>query len=75
MIDKLKLFQQTPDSIKECQLEADKIPEEDLDEESVEPLVEPEDSQAPVKYIQFVEVVLCSAGLEEVAVPEEKDGN
>ena len=49
-------------------MEADKILEEDLDEEAVEPLVEPKDSQARVKYIQCVEVVPCPAGSEEVAV-------
>ena len=33
VIDKLKLFQQTPANIKECQMEVDEIPEEDSDEE------------------------------------------
>ena len=56
-------------------MEANEIPEEDLDEEAVEPLVEPEDSQARVKYIQCVEVVPCSAGAEEVAVYKEKDSD
>ena len=56
-------------------MEADKILEEDLDEEAVKPLVEPEDSQARVKYIQCVEVVPCSVGLEEVAVHVEKNGD
>ena len=51
VIDKLKPFQQTPSNIKECQMQADEIPEEDLNEEAVEPLVEPEDSQARAKYI------------------------
>ena len=51
MIDKLKPFQQTPANVKECQMEADEILEEDLDKEAVKPLVEPEDSQAQVKYI------------------------
>ena len=46
MIDKLKPFRQTPDNIKECQMEVDKVPDKDLDEEAVEPFVDPEDSQA-----------------------------
>ena len=46
MIDKLKLFRQTPDNIRECQMEADKVPEEDLDEDAVQPFVDPEDSRA-----------------------------
>ena len=56
-------------------MEADKVPEEDLDKEAVEPLVDPEDSQAQVKYIQCVEAVPCLAGSEEVAVHKEKDGD
>ena len=59
MIDKLKPFQQTPTNIKECQMEADEILEEDLDEEAVEPLV----------------VIPCSKGLEEIALHKEKDGD
>ena len=56
-------------------MKADKIPEEDLDEEVIKPLVEPEDSQAWVKYIQCVEVMPSPAGSEEVAMHEEKDGD
>ena len=33
VINKLKLFQQTPDNLKDCQLEQEEIPEDDVDEE------------------------------------------
>ena len=56
-------------------MEENKIPDEDLDEEAVEPLVEPVDSQARIKYIQCLEIILCSAQTEEVTVHEEKDGD
>ena len=46
VIDKLKLFRQTPDNIKDCQMEADEVPEEDLDKEGIEPFMDPKDSQA-----------------------------
>ena len=59
-----------PANIRECQMEENKILDEDLDEEAVEPLVEPEESQAQMKYIQCLEIVLCSMGTEEVAVHE-----
>ena len=35
VIDKLKPFKHTPDNFRDCQLEADQIPEEDLNEEVV----------------------------------------
>ena len=46
VINKLKPFRQTLDNIRECQMEADEVPEEDLDKEAVEPYVDPEDSRA-----------------------------
>ena len=75
MIDKLKPLRQTPDNIKECQMEVDEVPQEDLDEEAVEPFVDPEDSQARVDHIQCVDVVPYLEGTEEVVVHEEKDGD
>ena len=63
-------FQQTPDNIKECQMEVDEVLEEDLDEEAVKPFVDPEDNQARVGYIQCVDVIPCSVGTEEVVVHE-----
>ena len=46
VIDKLKPFKHAPANIGDCQPGADQIPEEDLDEEVVEPVVEPKDSRA-----------------------------
>ena len=50
-MDKLKLFQQTPDNIKDCQLEQEEIPEDDVDEEAVMPFMDPEDSRARINQI------------------------
>ena len=58
VIDKLKLFQQSPDNLKECQLEPEEIPEEDTDEEVVKPFVDPEDSRARINHIQCKSDVL-----------------
>ena len=52
LIDKLKPFKHSPDNIGDCQLEADQIPEGDLDEEAVEPIVEHEVSKARDWFIQ-----------------------
>ena len=41
-------------------MDADKIPEEDLDEEAVKPVVEPEGSLAWEESIQCVEVLPAS---------------
>ena len=57
MIDKLKPFRQTPDNIRECQMEADKVLEEDLDKEVTEPFVDPDDSKARIDHIQCADVV------------------
>ena len=46
VIDKLKLFQQPPDNLKEHQLEPEEIPEEDPDKDTVEPTVDPQESRA-----------------------------
>ena len=46
VIDKLKPFKHASANIGDCQLGADQIPEEDFDEEAVEPVVELEYSQA-----------------------------
>ena len=51
VIDKLKLFRKTPKNIKDCQLEPDKIPEDDMDKEAVEPFVDPKDSRAGINHI------------------------
>ena len=75
VIDKLKPFRQTPDNIRKWQMEADEVLEEDLDEEAVEPYMDPEDSQARVDYIQCVDIVPCFGGAEEVTILEEKDNN
>ena len=51
VIDKLKPFRHMPYNIRDCQMEVDKVPEEDLDIEAVKPYVHPEDSQARLGYI------------------------
>ena len=75
LIEKLKPFIQMPANIKECQMEADNIPEEGLDEEAVKPVVEPDESLALEEYIQCVEVVPLSTGSEEATIHKEKDSN
>ena len=74
VIDKLKLFQQSPDNLKECQLEPEEIPEEDMDEEAVEPCIDPEDSRARINHIQCKSDVLSPEDIEETAIYEDKDG-
>ena len=49
IIDKQKLFKQAPVNIRECQMEEKEIPNEDLDEEAIEPRVEAENSQEQIK--------------------------
>ena len=56
-------------------MEADKVPEEDMDEEAVKPYMDPEDSRARVNYIQCMDIIPCPAGTEEVTIYEEKDGD
>ena len=56
-------------------MEADKISEDDLDEEAIKPFMDPDNIQARIDHIQCVDIVPCSKGKEEVAVHEEKDGN
>ena len=74
MIDKLKLLRQTPDNIKDCQLEPDEIPEDDFDEEATEPFMDPDDSKARIDHIQCADVMPCLEDTEEAAMHEEKDG-
>ena len=69
VIDKQKLFRQTPTNIKDCQLDLDEIPEDDLDE----PFMDPEDSKARINHIQCKDTTPCSEDTEEAAVYEEKD--
>ena len=75
VIDKQKLFRQTPDNIKDCQLEPDEIPEDEVYEEAIEPFVDPEDSRARINHIQCKDATPCSEDIEEAAVYEEKDGD
>ena len=56
VINKLKPFKHKPDNIEDCQMEADQIPEEDLDGEGVKPIVEPQDSKAREGFVQCVEI-------------------
>ena len=56
-------------------MEADKISEDDSDEEAIKPFMDPDNIQARIDHIQCVDIVPCSKGKEEVAVHEEKDGN
>ena len=75
VIDKQKLFRQTPTNIKDCQLDLDEIPKDDLDEEAIEPFMDPEDSKARINHIQCKDAVPYSEDTEEAAVYEEKDGD
>ena len=67
IIDKLKLFQQTPDNLKDCQLEPEEIPEDDVDEEAVEPFMDPEDSRARINHIQCKDATLSPEDIEKAA--------
>ena len=75
VIDKQKLFRQTPTNIKDCQLDLDEIPEDDLDEEAIEPFMDLEDSKARINHIQCKDTTPCSEDTKEAAVYEEKDGD
>merc|ERR1712082_101438 len=75
VIDKLKLFQQPPDNLKEHQLEPEEIPEKDLDEDAVEPIVDPQESRARINHILCKDDLLNPKDLEEEAIYEEKDGD
>ena len=72
IIDKLKLFQQPPVNLKEHQLEPEEIPEEDLDEEAMEPTVDPQESRERINHILWNDV-LSPKELQEEAIYEEKD--
>ena len=74
-IDKFKLFQQSPDNLKECQLEPEEIPEEDMDKEEVEPFVDPKDSRARINHIQCKSDILSPEDIEEAAIYKDKDGD
>ena len=41
------------------QLERDEIPEDDMDEEAIEPLLDLEDSRARINHIQCKDATLC----------------
>ena len=73
VIDKLKLFKHAPDNIGDCQRGADQIPEEDFDEEAVEPVVELEDSKAREGFIQCVEMLPTSNNNEDLTIYKNKD--
>ena len=75
VIDKLKLFQQSPDNLKECQLEPEEIPEEDTDKEAVQPFVDPKDSRARINHIQCKSDVLSPEDVKEVVIYKDKDGD
>ena len=75
MINKLKPFKHKPDNIEDCQMEADQIPEEDLDGEGVKPIVEPQDSKAREGFVQCVERQPTVEETEDLGIHEEKDGD
>ena len=72
VIDKLKLFQQPPDNLKEHQLEPEEIPEEDPDHYAVEPTVDPHASKARFDHILCKDDLI---NLEEEAIYEEREGD
>ena len=75
VIDKLKLFKRPPDSLEKYQLEPAEIPEEDLDEDAVEPTVDPEESRERINHIQCKDDDFSPENLEEEAIYEEKEGD
>ena len=75
VIDKLKLFQQPPDNLKEHQLEPEEIPEEDPDEDAVEPTVDPHDSRARIKHILCKDNLLNPDNREDKAIYQEREGD
>ena len=72
VIDKLKLFQQQPDNLKEHQLEPEEIPEGDTDEDAIEPIVDPQESRARINHILCKSDILSPGDLEEEAIYEDK---
>ena len=62
VIDKLKLFQQPPDNLKEHQLEPEEIPEEDQNEDAIEPTVDPQESRARIDHILCKDNILSPGG-------------
>ena len=75
VIDKLKLFQQPPDNLKEHQLEPEEIPEEDPDKDAVEPTVDPHDSRARIEHILCKDDLLNPNNIEDEAIYEEREGD
>ena len=75
VIDKLKLFQQPPENLKEHQLESEEIQEEDLDEDTVEPMVDPQESRDRINHILWKDDILSPEDLEEETIYEEKEGD
>ena len=53
----------------------DKIPEDDLDEDAVEPMVDPEESRDRINHIQCKDEDLSHKHPEEEAICEEKEGD
>ena len=68
-------MKQTPDNLKDCQLEPEEIPEDDVEEEAVEPFVDPEDSRARINHIQCKGAALSQEDIEEATIYEDKDSN
>ena len=75
VINKLKLFQQPPDNLKEHQLEPEEIPEGDTDEDAIEPIVDPQESRARIDHILCKNNLLSPKDLEEEAIYEEREGD
>ena len=71
VIDKLKLFQQPPENLKEHQLEL----KEDPDKDAVEPTVDPQESRARINHILCKDDILRPEDLQEEAIYEEKEGD
>ena len=75
VIDKLKLFQQPPDNLKDHQLEPEEIPEEDPDEDVIEPTIDPQERRERIDHILCKDDVLRPEDLEDEAIYEGKEGD
>ena len=71
VIDKLKLFQQPTDNLKDHQLE----PKEILEEDAIEPTIDPQQSRLRIDQILCKDDVLRPKDLEDKAIYEEKEGD
>ena len=71
----MKLFQQSPDNLKDCQLEREEIPEGDMDDKAIKPVVDPKENKTRINHILCKSNVLSPEDIEEDAIYKDKDGD